>query len=198
MKKHCPKCNRTFRSSTAFCSHDGTQLIEQDVGSRVATITVIVLAAGVFGVAFGITHWAIQRKSGTSVSSMTPPPAKTFGPTTDNSAVPATKSIEQPTPRTAANVQLQYFTSTKTNDHPMPNELVVFHVNGKSLNARTNSRGFVTFNDVPCGKTVKIVFTGERSRTFSRSFSCDNDVVLWRYYFDSFAGLDAPSIKQVK
>ncbi len=209
--KRCPNCSRTYRNSHSFCLDDGSLLLELSVFPKATYMPIILLSVATFGATFGATIWWLQQKQtnsqidnrtplANSVSSVPANQSSTISSESvkASSAVGPSEVVQQPTPRTMVDVLVKYFSSAKVHDYPMPNEPIVLKVENQRFNEITNSKGLATFSNVPCGKQAKLTFTGEPSRSFSRSLKCENQTVIWRYYFDSYAEFGSLAIKQVK
>lgn len=173
---------------------------------------IILLALALFGLIF----WVFQKSDSLPLSQKNvdePVPSRTAsvanGASSNSSnrtaqntqTSPSANSLNKPdnhdTVLTETNVLLRYLTNTKTNDYPMPGESITLQAKGKSFNAQTNSKGVALFSGVPCGKQVKIIFSGYLNRSFTRYLRCGSQTVEWQYHFDSYAIPDG-EIEQVK
>lgn len=205
--QHPPQCSGYHYSSGTFCPNEDLLSVESEDQRKTAVgVTIILLAAVIAGVAFGAIRF-LQGNFIVSQNNDAPVSEGTAFLTASGSLIsqgkteafgPGLRTTKQTVQKDVINVLVEYFTSSKNRDYPMPNEPLTLQSGGKSFSITTNSKGFAKFSNIPCGKQVEIMFTGEPKASFSRSLTCQGQLQKWRYHFNSFKEFNSAAIEQIQ
>jgi hypothetical protein len=201
LKMKRPKYDRFFLHSDTFCWNNSMSLIEVKTRPKTISFTIVLLFAIAFGVTNRITIRVAAERAIVFQSSDRPAFADSASlklSLMPKAASPNFQTIRPTSTQRQVDVLIEYFTSTKKRDYPMPNEPITLQAEGRVFNAVTNSKGFARFNDIPCGKQIEITFTGKPRASFSRSLNCQGQLKKWRYYFNPYKEFDSSAIEQVQ
>ena len=165
----------------------------RNTGRRLWPLAVLILLGGIVIITIVIASFNRNTKSANSTT-LSNRDSKQVGSNTNESIRPSSITTSQDvvtnnrpsptpsptlTPQTAVKVKLRMFTEGSGGDYPNEEE-VSLHVGGQTFKKTSNSSGYVTFENVPCGNEITIThegFKGPNQVIVKRILACDKPVV---------------------